>query len=77
MARDDPTPCLCGVLPADECANTSAPLHGACAGQYASAAVGFPGTIFTQFFEPTTPIGIADHLVSCDANTPCRSVCPP
>jgi hypothetical protein len=71
---DDPTPCYCGNLDPGTCVTSGAPPTAPCFAQYNAAAVGFPGNVFTQFFDPTTPIGIVDNTVSCDADAPCT--CP-
>jgi hypothetical protein len=72
---DDPTPCLCGTLDPNTCVTSGAPATAPCAAQYAAAAMGFPGTVFTQFFDPTTPVGIADNLLTCDVDQPCLTQC--
>jgi hypothetical protein len=75
LAGDDPTPCLCGALDPSTCVTSGAPANAPCAAQYAAAAMGFPGTVFTQFFDPTTPVGIADNTVTCDVDQPCVTQC--
>jgi hypothetical protein len=75
LAFDDPTPCLCGSLSPATCVTQGAPANAPCAAQYAAAAAaGFPGTVFSQFADPTTPVGIADNLASCDVDAVCT--CP-
>jgi hypothetical protein len=71
---DDPTACLCGPLDPGMCVTQGAPATAPCAAEYAAAAVGFPGNYFTQFFDESTPIGIANNLFGCDVDAPC--VCP-
>jgi hypothetical protein len=73
-AGDDPTPCYCGALTAGACVTGGAPTTAPCYAEYTAAAMGFPGNVFTQFFDPTTPVGIANNTVSCDADAPCT--CP-
>jgi hypothetical protein len=73
-AGDDPTPCYCGALSAGNCVTMGAPTTAPCFAQYTAAAMGFPGNVFTQFFDPTTPVGISDNLWSCQADAPCT--CP-
>jgi hypothetical protein len=75
---DDPTPCYCGNLDPGTCVTSGAPTTAPCFAQYTAAAMGFSGNVFTQFFDPKTPIGIADNLVSCDADAhmPGPCVCP-
>jgi hypothetical protein len=71
---DDPTACYCGPLVAGVCVTQGAPATAPCYNEYTAAAVGFPGNVFTQFFDPTTPAGIANNTLSCDADAPCT--CP-
>jgi cysteine-rich repeat protein len=71
---DDPTACFCGALSPADCVTQGAPANAPCVSQYTAAAIGFPGNAFTQFFDPSTPIGIANNLVACDADAPCS--CP-
>jgi hypothetical protein len=74
MSADDPTPCFCGALTPADCVTQGAPASAPCAHEYAAASIGFPGTVFTQFFDPATPVGIADNLAGCDVDAPCS--CP-
>jgi len=71
MFQSDPTPCLCGALAPAICAAMGAPLTAACATQYAAAAADAPGTVFTQFSDPTSPVGIADNIAQCDVDSAC------
>ena len=75
MAGDDPTPCLCGSLSASVCASSGAPTTAACATQYAAAASDAAGTVFAQFGNPTTPVGIANNQAACRVDSACAS-CP-
>jgi hypothetical protein len=70
---DDPTPCYCGVgVDPVACATGAATPSGVCLNQYNAALAGGPsGTIATLFTDPSSPIGVADNLVSCDVDTPC------
>jgi hypothetical protein len=71
---DDPTACLCGAgVDPVACATGAVAPHGVCLTQYntALAAGGIPGTLFTLFTDPRSPIGIADNLVTCDVDGPC------
>jgi hypothetical protein len=74
MVGDDPTACYCGALDPGTCVTSGAPTTAPCFAQYTAAAMGFPGNVFTQFFDPTTPVGIADNIVTCDVDAPCT--CP-
>ena len=71
---DDPTPCLCGALAPSVCATSGAPATAPCAAQYAAAAADAAGTVFSQFSNPTTPVGIADNQLSCEIDSACA--CP-
>jgi hypothetical protein len=73
-AGDDPTPCYCGNLTPANCVTMGAPATAACFAQYNAAATGFAGTVFTQFFDPSFPVGIANNLAACDIDAPCT--CP-
>jgi cysteine-rich repeat protein len=77
MAGDDPTPCLCGALSAGQCVSMGAPSTAACAAQYAAAAADFPatGTVFQQFSQPSTSVGIANNVAACRVDSAC-TVCP-
>jgi hypothetical protein len=77
MAGDDPTPCLCGALSPGNCVSMGAPSTAACAAQYAAAAADFPaaGTVFSQFSQPSTSVGIADNVAACRVDSQC-TVCP-
>jgi hypothetical protein len=67
-AGDDPTPCLCGALPAATCAATSlSALPGVCAAPYLAAGL----DVFGQFFSTDSPIGVANNLYACDVDAPC------
>ena len=76
---NDPTPCLCGALDASVCISATT-FPGLCAAQYAAAftsngphAAG--DTIFTEFLDPSTPVGIADNIDKCDVSGACTAVC--
>jgi hypothetical protein len=72
-AGSDPTPCLCGDLPATTCVNTPlASLTGACVSQYVTAAAG--GDVFGLFFSIESPVGVANNLYTCDVDA-CPGVC--
>jgi cysteine-rich repeat protein len=74
-AGDDPTPCLCGALPATTCATTpAASLPGVCAPKYVTAAAG--GDVFGLFFSTDSPIGVSNNLYACDVDA-CTAQCLP
>jgi hypothetical protein len=73
MAGDDPTPCLCGTVAAGACASGT-PGNGPCVAQYNAAASDATGTVFSQFSNPTTPVGIANNNAACDDDSACA--CP-
>jgi hypothetical protein len=68
---DDPTPCLCGALSPQDCEGLGTPADAPCAAEYAAAAGNSPNSVFVQFFDPTTPVGIADNLAVCDSGAMC------
>jgi hypothetical protein len=72
---DDPTACLCGLRDASDCITMGAPPDAPCATEYAAAAAGFPGSVFLQFNDPSSPVGIADNLAACDVDSGCILVC--
>jgi hypothetical protein len=77
MPVGDPVSCLCGSVPAASCVFSPQPPTGPCAAEYAAAAQGFPGDIYSQFFDPSTPAGIANNLASCDFDGKCTATCSP
>jgi hypothetical protein len=55
--------------------------NGSCKTQYeAAAGTTDPGTIASLFTDPSSPIGLADNQITCDADTStppvCTTVCP-
>jgi hypothetical protein len=71
-AGDDPTPCYCGALTPTACFNNGAPSTAPCFAQYNAAQAADPvGSVFGLFTDPTTPIGVADNVVSCDVDSTC------
>lgn len=76
LEGSDPTPCLCGALAAATCVTGTPPATATCAAEYAAAAsAGGSGTVFTQFNDPSTPVGIANNLVTCDVEGACTNAC--
>jgi hypothetical protein len=77
LTLDDPTPCLCGNLTAQQCfQGGAAKAPGPCRDEYIRA--GLPnvfGDIFGQFTDPSSPIGIANNLYTCDLDVPCPLSC--
>lgn len=57
-------------LPAERPPNT-----GICAPEYNAAMDGVSGTLYTAFFDPATPLGIANQLAVCDTDGMCASAC--
>jgi hypothetical protein len=74
---DDPTACLCGAgVDPVACATGAVTPSGACVTQYnAALAGGPPGTPFTLFTDPRSPIGISDNLWTCQVDGPCSTQC--
>jgi hypothetical protein len=72
-SASDPSPCFCGAgVDPTACATGAATPNGVCLPQYyAALADGPAGTVFTLFYDPSSPIGIADNLFSCDVNASC------
>jgi hypothetical protein len=71
---NDPTPCLCGALDPGTCVTSGAPTTAPCAAQYVAATLA--GTsVFVQFNDPSSPVGIANNLVACDVDAPCAMQC--
>jgi hypothetical protein len=71
-AGDDPTPCYCGSLTPTACFNNGAPSTAPCFAQYNAAQAADPaGTVFGLFTDPTSPVGVADNLITCDVDSAC------
>jgi hypothetical protein len=69
---DDPTPCYCGALDATTCVAQGAPTTAPCYAEYQAALAGGPaGTVFDLFTDPTSPIGVANNLLTCDVDATC------
>jgi hypothetical protein len=69
----DTTPCLCGELDPVTCL-TGGSTPGVCAPQYTAALAGGPtGSVFTLFVDPRSPVGVANNMYSCGADTPCTT----
>jgi len=75
MAGDDPTPCLCDTLTAATCSSSGPPPTAKCLAQYNTAAADASGTVFSQFGNPSTPVGIANNQAACRVDSACAS-CP-
>lgn len=79
VATQDAQACYCGTASDLGCLTGAA--NGACKAQYETAAgTTDPGTIATLFTDPSSPIGLADNQITCDADTStppvCTAVCP-
>lgn len=74
---NDPTGCYCGNQSADNCANGGPLTDGSakCLMQYQTAySHGHPAgaaTAFDYFTDPTTNVGVANNLISCDVDAKC------
>jgi hypothetical protein len=69
---DSPAPCLCGDLSSSDCL-TATTYTGVCASQYLTAAAG--GSLPALFTDPSSPVGVASNLFSCDVDQAC-ALCP-
>jgi hypothetical protein len=67
MNGDMANPCLCGALDNAQCEAQGPPAIAACATQYANAAADTAsiGSVFQQFGDPNSPVGIANNLAAC------------
>jgi hypothetical protein len=74
-APNDPTPCFCGTLSSTDCVDMDGQQTAQCWAKYKAALSGGPPgkTVSDLFATPTSPIGLANDLVTCDidANCPC------
>ena len=71
-AGNDPTPCYCGALTPTACFNNGAPANAPCLAEYNAAQAADPaGTVFGLFTDPTSPVGVANNLVTCDVDSAC------
>jgi hypothetical protein len=69
---NDPTPCYCGALDATTCVAQGAPTTAPCYAEYQAALAGGPaGTVFDLFTDPTSPVGVANNLLTCDVDATC------
>jgi len=77
-ATNDAQVCYCGTAADLACLTGAA--NGACKARYeAAAGTTDPGTIAGLFTDPSSPIGLADNEITCDADPSapdCRNVCP-
>jgi hypothetical protein len=77
-ATHDAQACFCGTASDLGCLTGAA--NGACKGQYETAAgTTDPGIIAGIFTDPSTPVGLADNEITCDADTSapsCTATCP-
>jgi hypothetical protein len=78
QATNDAQACYCGTATDLGCLSGNA--NGACKAQYeAAAGTTDPGTIAGVFTDPSSPVGLADNEITCDADTSaplCTSACP-
>jgi cysteine-rich repeat protein len=78
-ATNDAQACFCGTASDLACLTGSA--NGACKGQYETAAgTTDPSVIAGLFTDPSSPVGLANNQITCDADTTstpsCTNVCP-
>ena len=78
-ATQDAQGCYCGTAADLGCLTGSA--NGACKAQYeAAAGTTDPATIANVFTDPSSPVGLANNQITCDADTStppnCTSACP-
>jgi hypothetical protein len=74
-AGDDPTPCVCDGLDVGSCVQGPLPPQAACAAEYLAAAGGIGPDVLMHFYDPATPVGIADNLLACDVDAGCVQQC--
>jgi hypothetical protein len=78
QATSDAQACYCGT--AGDLACLTGAANGACKAKYeAAAGTTDPGTIAGLFTDPSSPVGLADNEITCDADTSaptCTNVCP-
>jgi len=79
IATNDAQACYCGSAADLACLTGMA--NGACKAEYeAAAGTTDAGTIAGLFTDPSSPIGLANNQITCDADTSdapsCTSVCP-
>jgi hypothetical protein len=77
----DPTGCFCGALDAQTCVGTpAASITGPCAATYFAVYGGVSNAnrdaVLGDFFNKSTPVGMANDLYGCDVNANCQSMCP-
>ncbi len=72
---DAPVPCLCGNLPFQTCLLMTGGWPGACAPEYEAAAKWDFVGVLSAFFDPTTPMGVANNLMTCDIDNLCSLEC--
>ena len=70
-AGDDPTPCYCGARDATTCASSGPDGTGACLAQYNAVALPAGKQVKDVFTDATSPIGVANNLLTCDVDGAC------
>jgi hypothetical protein len=77
-ATNDAQACYCGTATDLACLTGAA--NGSCKAQYeAAGGTTDPGALAGLFTDPSSPVGLADNQITCDADTgtpSCRNVCP-
>jgi hypothetical protein len=63
---DDPHPCLCGNVSLVTCLGATT-WTGPCQAQYVAAANG--GSVFNNFGNQASPVGLANNLMTCDVDS--------
>ena len=75
QGNDNPLPCLCGNIPLATCELEPDGWTGVCAAQYTAAALWDHVNAVDSFYDPTTPLGVANNLFTCDIDNACQTDC--
>jgi hypothetical protein len=69
---NDPTPCYCGARDATTCAGPMGPDGtGKCLAQYNAVALPAGKVVSDMFTDASSPIGVANNLLTCDVDATC------
>jgi cysteine-rich repeat protein len=79
-AGDDVTPCYCGSRNATDCASmgpdTNPATQGACLAKYNAVTLPADKKVTDVFTAASSPIGVANNLVTCDIDAACTTCGP-
>jgi len=68
---NDPAACYCGARDATTCASMGPDGTGACLAQYNAVALPAGKVVSDVFTDATSPIGVANNLLTCDIDAAC------